>query len=368
MATKTSKTTTETKLINDKEVIVKKTTKDDGTQDHSAGMQVGTFCTLRSVSCKHDEAHTNKDNHYELKHQYVENCRTYENENESKEIKRWVNDEEKMYAYAEGQNVGNDEEKILLKQNNAHHLITVAEITKAIAAEETTLWGVISITKWCVNNKNNMITLPMYAQTICWYFNLPDRISSDMDNAETGRPAAFALDAVTDKLDQLKAKVKNQKIPPAPPFQKRPQHDIDHNGNAASKCRNYNAWINAQLSDIFKNISRKKDDHDIEAEKLKNELNKLSIKGRNTLKRYGKRTGGTHKAWESAMKYKSWNNISEVPQENILTANVTKSTWYAPFSMAEIPGKRTFPLYGDYKGEMSEAARLRRLIYAFSRI
>jgi len=174
--------------------------------------------------------------------------------------------------------------------HNAHHLLCVAEVTKVMSRDEA-LQIVLLNTKYCVNNSNNMMALPLFGHTVYWYC-----LTDHSDASERSLIGSMAS-AVN-----------------PPPFQNLPNHDFDHNL--------YNLEVEEALNKLKAQI--KQAEHSLEPGKLSLALDAMSNRFQALLKLRGMSKGGTHAAWKAAT-----------------AGNVDH--WYAPFSLAASPKERGFP-------------------------
>jgi hypothetical protein len=182
------------------------------------------------------------------------------------------------------------------KEFEAHHLLCVACVTDFIG-KDAKIIDIVKQTQWCINAEKNMLAMPLWGNTICHYCDVEDdgRFQEEDDVAR-------------------------------PPFKNIPQHDYDHNSE-----RGYTSEINAEMAKLAREIAKiAKKNHEAAVKELKDTLNTLSDDFRSELKRRGKRSQGTHKAWFAGM---------DDPTGN----------WYKPFSMADDgkEEKRTFPIADD---------------------
>src|SRR5262245_53019212 len=55
----------------------------------------------------------------------------------------------------------------------AHHILCLAQVKKVIVkeSEKNDFTDIVDSTEWCINDKRNMIALPMWGHTIMWYCN-----------------------------------------------------------------------------------------------------------------------------------------------------------------------------------------------------
>lgn len=173
------------------------------------------------------------------------------------------------------------------KKYEAHHLVCVAPVSNELVSK-TGIKGVIEQTKWCINNKDNMIPMPLWGHTIKWYCEITED--------DTGMDVDDISDAIKDRVK-------------APKFENIPQHDFDHN------CKEGYTWeVEEEVKKLAKEI--KANGHKLKGEKLEARLKELSEDFKGRLDDRGIRKGGTHKAWKLAQK--------EPPDPQ----------WCHPFSMA----------------------------------
>ena len=177
----------------------------------------------------------------------------------------------------------------------AHHVIPVAAAKILGTHTNQVVKDSIMLVQWCVNSKPNMLALPLWGHTIKHYCNLA------MGSAITQ----------TDLLSQTDT---------APTFADLPMHDVDHD--------KFTAVAENKVSSIADEVSQSAEDHKVNAASILSELKDLSESLDEDLHDYGKREGGTHKAWKTG-----------VDDEE------DTSKWYMAFSMAD-DGEvrpRTFP-------------------------
>ena len=201
----------------------------------------------------------------------------------------------------------------------AHHLLTVACVNRQIV-QPPAIDELVRETKWCINNEDNMLAMPMWGHTIRWYFNM----------------AAVEVRMIT-LPDGSKMRKTSMK---PPPFKDIPQHNYGHN--------TYSDEVDTALADLVDDIMSLKDPHEYKPEDLEKELNDLSSQFRDELCVVrGKRCDGTHEGWNKGLKDRS-------------------SNWYEPFSMSETPRKITFPFTdpdNKYRGEMGR--KIEKLVRFF---
>jgi hypothetical protein len=169
------------------------------------------------------------------------------------------------------------------KGGQAHHLLPVSAVNSEIRKNEK-LEGVMKATKWCINDKNNMLSMPVWGETVKYYCT----------------------------VSKLKWAYKG-KLPP-PKFKNIPQHLVDHDLYITEVC-DYLAQLVATLET---------QDHKVEAKDISEELNTWSQIMRDLLDTRGHLKGGTDKCWGRA-------------------ENGGYDSWYIPFSMSDNPRPRDFP-------------------------
>jgi len=138
----------------------------------------------------------------------------------------------------------------------AHHILCVASVTEFILGGYG-IQGAVGQTTWCINQKLNMLAMPLWGHTVKWYCRI-------------GKAGGSIL---------------KDKIPP--PFRNIPQHDISHNL--------YQDEVEQLLVQVACHVQDQ--DHDIRAQTLKKDLDDLSEHFVGELKDRGKRKGGTHEGW-----------------------------------------------------------------------
>lgn len=161
------------------------------------------------------------------------------------------------------------------KKYEAHHVMCVAPVSSEIIAKDS-IDGVVKATVWCINNKDNMLAMPLWGHTVMWYCAI----------------TAAGGDIKTDS------------VPPA--FANVPQHDWDHN------CKEGYTW---EVEQDAKSLAKELEEmgHEAKPENLAGALNALSSKFVGILATRGAREGGTHKSF---------------------TEGGTGENWCHPFSMA----------------------------------
>lgn len=141
-------------------------------------------------------------------------------------------------------NSGRDERRF-----EAHHLLCVSPVNAEITGN-TEIDQLVRNTRWCVNDKGNMMPMPMMAHTVYWY----------------------------SMLGQLTP----------PPFQNLPQHDWDH--------IHYVREVTSRLQIIARGGAAKKKGHEVESKDLQSDLKTSSRTFRKLLELRGLRNSGTHAA------------------------------------------------------------------------
>jgi hypothetical protein len=164
----------------------------------------------------------------------------------------------------------------------------VASVSDGIVSKEA-IEGVVKETKWCINNGDNMVAMPLWGHYVKHYCDI---------TAAGGSVTAGA-------------------VPPA--FQNIPAHDWDHNCSGG-----YTTEVNEAMRDLADYAEAA--GHDVKTEDLKGALDSASSDFRSKLQSRGARLGGTHAGWQMG------------------TAN-PQSNWYQPFSMASdgMVTKKGFP-------------------------
>ncbi len=174
----------------------------------------------------------------------------------------------------------------------AHHLLPVTCINSELISKST-IQGVLRKTVWCINAKENTYGMPTWGMTVNWYC----KITKVLRSLRVGQPA--------------------------PVWKNIPQHLNDHNI--------YNKEVNGYLGHLA--VSYENADHDAEEDDIKGDLEELSSDMKSDLKDRGIRKDGTHAAWTNAI--------------NASTQGNEYAGWYEPFSMAQDPCVRAFPIRGD---------------------
>jgi hypothetical protein len=155
------------------------------------------------------------------------------------------------------------------KKYEAHHIVCVAPVTEHLLGGK--LKTVIIETKWCINNKTNMMAMPLWGHTVKWYCSFVTSAAGKVTGAIRSRRGA-------------------------PPFQDIPQHDFDHN------CKEGYTWeVENAVKQLVKDI--KDSGHTLKGDDLVEELNDLADDFREKLlDERGVRKGGTHDGWKLGQK------------------------------------------------------------------
>lgn len=246
---------------------------------HSKGYAKNQFCAIRTGSkskCKCPSPNN-----------YVKNC------------------EVPKYTFVQGS------KKKINKKFEAHHIVCVASVSEFLVGNIVAK-PLLTKTRWCINDKHNMVAMPLWGHTIQHYcggfFGLVD-----------------------------------SSVPT--PFANVPQHDYDHNSTGG-----YKSEIDKDMGLIAKGVQRlAAKGHEEPEKKLADALKANSDKFRNQLTAVrGLRVGGTHAAWDKG---------SREPN----------SDWYLPFSMAKdgVADVRGFPAK-DLNGKGKLAEKIKAMKEAFA--
>ena len=174
------------------------------------------------------------------------------------------------------------------KEYEAHHIVCVSPAQDELLPETNIkVSGPVKATKWCINNKINMMAMPVWGHYVKWY-------CSFTPGAGGGIVGAIGAS-----------------VPGEPPFKNIPAHDIDHN-----IAGGYTHEIRECLRDFAAEISAQ--GHETTVESLANALNDLGRVSREALGKRAMRKGGTHQGWK-------------------LGADYGDPQWLHPFSMAVSP-------------------------------
>jgi len=195
----------------------------------------------------------------------------------------------------------------------AHHVLPVASVTANITANTNIREEVVKNTEWHINDKANMIALPLFEMTFAHYL-----VNHDPDK---GIP-----------------------IPP-PPFQGLPMHNYGH------------AAFQKEVDDALKEVAHDAEtniqNHEEASKTLLEAMNKQRDFFKPRLAKRGKRGKGTHLEFLNAA------GVDEYGKEFSGDA----SEWYIPFSMAEDPDPRPFP---EAPGKSGLAKKLKDLMDAMA--
>lgn len=263
------------------------------------GVKEGLFCAVRTAP----------DSECECGNNYVKNCEPSE---------PWGKFPQRFTVTVRDKKTKEVVAKYLdaiRKSHEAHHIACVASVT-AFIAKDKDLLPIVQNTKWCINDKANMIALPLWPHTIEWYCKLSRASPLRPEILEKSVHGKYVMSSMCE-----------------PPFADLPQHDYDHG--------KYSSEVDAELKNLAARLKKVKG-HEQQKEKLKAALDRLVSHFKNELKRRGQRVGGTHAAWNLGMNFRG-------------------SEWYMPFSMANDGDvePRTFPLR-----DMSDGGKMAEKILA----
>lgn len=176
----------------------------------------------------------------------------------------------------------------------AHHVLPVASVTANITANDEIREEVVKKTKWCVNDKLNMIALPLFEMTFAHYL-----VAHDPD-------AGTSI--------------------PAPPFAGLPMHNYGH--------ADFQKEVNMKLEKVGEDAKDNTEKHEAASKTLLAAMNGQRDFFRPKLDSRGDRGNGTHVEFLNAM------GLNKDGTEFLGSA----TKWYVPFSMAKKPKGRAFPL------------------------
>jgi hypothetical protein len=183
--------------------------------------------------------------------------------------------------------------KFVERSPEAHHVLPVASVTANVTANKKIRDEVVENTKWCVNDKPNMIALPLFEMTFTHYL-----VNHDSDS--------------------------NTPIS-APPFAGLPMHNYGH---AA-----FQKEVGKELERVGEDAQENTQNHEDASKTLLSALNQARGDFMADLKSRGKRGKGTHVEFLNAMGRDESGKKFEGGSDK----------WYVPFSMAEEPAYRAFP-------------------------
>ena len=179
----------------------------------------------------------------------------------------------------------------------AHHVLSIAALADSMHDLDPDVAKYVqrckAETKWCINQKPNMLALPRFGHSVKWYM---EGIAKDGAAILKGLP---------------------------PPFENWPHHDAQHTGKNA-----YLEEVTKMLKRFWEVLAKKQEPHEISSELLKDSLDKRSAAWKQKLRKRGQRSGGTDQAFKEALK------------------GDNDRKWYMPFSMADdaVVEKRDFPM------------------------
>jgi hypothetical protein len=125
----------------------------------------------------------------------------------------------------------------------AHHILCVAQVNDVVIgnSEKYGYTDILKKIKWCINQKKNMIALPLWAHTILWYCNGFFDVLYD----NKGNPIEESLLQAIEPSRLLR-----------PPFRNLPQHNYGHSGRSIKKS--YNKEVTAKLKKMVKTLKKDK--------------------------------------------------------------------------------------------------------------
>jgi hypothetical protein len=169
----------------------------------------------------------------------------------------------------------------------AHHVLSVSCVNwkPKDPDQSEALMRALHETKWCINNPDNMIGMPLWGHTIMYYVQV----------------------SASDAEDNLW----EEDTPPG--WANIPQHDFEHNTQGG-----YCTEVKDDIKDLWNEVGKAADEaHPDVKTGLQDRLNALSKKWFTELKKRGTRMNGrgTHESWKMGTKEPT-------------------SDWYYPFSMA----------------------------------
>lgn len=190
-----------------------------------------------------------------------------------------------------------------------HHILCVSAIEQFLAIGQA--FSHAKATTWCINQKKNMIALPMWAMHLMHYCYLSNATPA-MKEQKTSYPGVKSFQSAT--------------VAP-PPFDNLPMHDQDHDL--------YIKEVDTDLEEVASELPLVEACKDPESS-LKQEFERLMEKYSLQLVENGSSMGGTHRNWEKGL-------------------NQPESDWYKPFSMSREPRPRIHPSAGgEFADKMNE--------------
>lgn len=292
--------------------------------NHSSGMRVGCFCTLRPTK----DACNGDGSSYPHTHDYKKNAASSGHNNTGGRNGNWAQPGYDSGSWEYFQTNKNADIKLITY--DAHHIIPVASVTKVVA-NHAPIVQIVRLTKWCVNNERNMKAIPLYGHTICWYVNIYNQDLAQFADREDNMQRAYEMVNSILKHQGVNQTNTQSIYQERPPFFNLPQHDYGHSGGEFD----YNYLVEVKLKDIVKDVKTQVADHNEEAENLADELYDLSdLVSEDILDEHGARDDGTHLNW--------------------LLGYYGEEKWYRPFSMSLVPKKRVFPLRANQSGDKEE--------------
>jgi hypothetical protein len=187
-------------------------------------------------------------------------------------------------------------------RSQAHHLLCVSYVNAAVSKAKGEVKKVVDQSKWCINDKNNMLALPIWGTTVLYYC---------ADFKSVARKTAAAV------RSSLAEGLKNTETD-RPAFADLPQHNYGHSGETSDQS--YNLEVKKKLKTWIAKIQVNIQKHSVTGDSVHKQLENMSNDMRGKLEERGRRVGstkgtkGTHAAW-----------LHPAPN------------WYLPFSMAKKP-------------------------------
>ena len=140
----------------------------------------------------------------------------------------------------------------------AHHILSVSCVSNldGLSSEQKdSVRRCCQVTTWDINDKDNLIALPLFGHTIKWY-------------------------AIDDNDD-------------APGWENMPQHDWDHNSK-----KGYCHDVKTDLQKFYKTLEKGANGHKLNPKSIAADLNRRQTRFRTKIKERGQKGEGTHKEWQ----------------------------------------------------------------------
>src|ERR1700691_1632712 len=140
-------------------------------------------------------------------------------------------------------------------KNEAHHILCVNQVNKCVVGKTQEVQKVIDESKWCINDPNNMVALPLWGTTVMYYCKDFSSITTwDVKGLLKGIAGSLL------KTEQS-----------APAFENLPQHNYGHSGEDASMS--YNLEIQQLLEDWITRLQVKIKKHAVTGDDIHKALN-----------------------------------------------------------------------------------------------